>query len=53
MKKKIQELILSLKPKEAIEYDIKYRSNLIRLKKNAKNGKLNFKTKLVKRISLE
>ncbi|WP_244603383.1 hypothetical protein [Methanococcoides sp. NM1] len=44
----IKHLILKLTPKEAKEYGIKHRSDLIRLKKNVKEEKLNFKTKLVK-----
>lgn len=45
---KFKQLILNLTPKEAKEYGIKYRSDLIRLKKNAKEGKLNFGIKLVR-----
>jgi len=46
----IKHLILNLTPKEAKEYGIKYRSDLIRMKKNAKEGKLNFRTKLIQKI---
>ncbi|WP_440952202.1 hypothetical protein [Methanococcoides sp. FTZ1] len=44
----IKQLILNLRPKEAKEYGIKHRSDLIRLKKNATEGKLNFRSQLVR-----
>ncbi|NPE31269.1 hypothetical protein HNV12_25600 [Methanococcoides sp. SA1] len=48
----IKQLILDLTPKEAKEYGIKHRSDLIRLKKNAEGGLLNFKTKLMRKLLL-
>jgi len=47
----IKQLILNLTPKEAKKYGIKHRSDLIRLKKNAMEEKLNFKTKLMRTFS--
>lgn len=46
----ITQLILDLTPKEAKCYGIKHRSDLIRLKNNVKGGKLNFRSKLMKKF---
>ncbi|ABE51551.1 DNA-directed DNA polymerase B [Methanococcoides burtonii] len=46
----IEQLILGLTPKEAMVYGIKHRSDLIRLKKNVVERKLNFKTKLMREL---
>ncbi|WMW24738.1 hypothetical protein RE474_11740 [Methanolobus sediminis] len=50
MRKAVYDFILNLTPKRARELGIKHRSMLAYLKKKAKEGKLNFKLRNVKRI---